>query len=147
MMGWKFYDLQAVPLPDIHDIVWCKWPYAEDQGSPGKVARPVLVRETEVRVIDGVQFGSLVVSYCSGEGIEENINRHFCIPMAREIGLHKPTRFSLNPRDRKKLPWAEDYFVPPAYVKNAGIKLGRFTSAQSAEFRRMLAARGSGLTD
>lgn len=60
----------------------------------------------------------------------------------RAAGLHKPTRFSLDPRDRKLLPWCDEYFVPPEYVLNAGIKVGALTGAQVTRLEQALKHRG-----
>jgi hypothetical protein len=69
-MGWTFYDLTSLPEP--YDIVWCKWPQREDKLKPGKIARPVLVRETRImQQEDGSQYGAIVISYASGEGIDD----------------------------------------------------------------------------
>jgi hypothetical protein len=87
----------------------------------------------------------VLVSYASGEGIDDIsrqrdliIERHEC----RQAGLHKPTRFSLNPRDRRLLPWAEEYFLPQEYVRNSGIIVGRLNAAQRERLRAALKHRG-----
>jgi hypothetical protein len=36
-MGWTFYDLAS--LPEVYDIVWCKWPQREDKTMPGPIVR------------------------------------------------------------------------------------------------------------
>jgi hypothetical protein len=71
-MGWTFHDLTS--LPKIHDIVWCKWPQREDKGMPGKIVRPVLVRETRIMQTGATKYGAVVISYASGEGINANSN-------------------------------------------------------------------------
>jgi hypothetical protein len=144
-MGWTFYDLAS--LPEIYDIVWCKWPQRENKGLPGEIVRPVLVRETRImEQEDGTRYGAAVISYASGEGIDETSRRiDLCIETRQAFqaaGLHKPTRFSLNLADRKFLPWCREYFVPPEYVKNAGLILGRLTEAQKEALRERLTARG-----
>jgi hypothetical protein len=144
-MGWAFYDLKT--LPDVHAIVWCKWPQREDKLAPGPIARPVLVRETRVMMtLDGQEYGALLVSYASGEGIDDASRRVDLVIESRleitSAGLHKPTRFSLNPADRKLLPWCEEYFVAPEYVQNTHIVAGKLTDAQLQRMRECLTQRG-----
>ena len=143
-MGWTFHDLTS--LPKIHDIVWCKWPQREDKGMPGKIVRPVLVRETRIMQTGATKYGAVVISYASGEGINANSRQiDLCLETPQEFkaaGLHKPTRFSLAPADRKLLPWCKEYFVAQEYVKNAGLILGSLTAAQSEAVRQRLKDRG-----
>ena len=145
-MGWKFYD--TATLPEIYDIVWCKWPQREDRNLPGPVIRPVLVREIMILEdgLAGVQYGAVVISYGSGAGIDDVARKNdFVVEDWAEVhaaGLHKPTRFSLDPRDRKRLPWCEEYFVPPDYKVNGKLILGRLTESQQSRLRKLLAARG-----
>jgi hypothetical protein len=143
-MGWTFHDLAS--LPEVYDIVWCKWPQREDKNRPGKFVRPVLVRETRIMQSGDVQYGAVLISYASGEGIDDKSRSiDLCIEDRREFeaaGLHKPTRFSLSLADRKLLPWCEEYFVPPQYVKNAGLVLGKLTAAQRERLRDGLKKRG-----
>jgi|SRR5215471_18991554 len=143
-MGWTFYGLSS--LPALHDIVWCKWPQREDKNMPGKIARPVLVRETRVMQKDETRYGAVVISYASGQGIDDASRLvDLCIEKSEEVkaaGLHKPTRFSLSLRDRKLLPWCEEYFVPPEYVKGTGLILGKLNDQQRMQMRSCLIRRG-----
>jgi len=146
-MGWTFYDLAS--LPEVYDIVWCKWPQREDKNMPGPIARPVLVRETRVMQMGETKYGAVLISYASGQGIDD-VSRScdLCIEDDKEIraaGLHKPTRFSLSLGDKKLLPWCEEYFLPPEYVKGAGLTLGKLTTAQRERLRECLKRRGQGL--
>lgn len=101
---------------------------------PGPICRPVLVREVELREFaDKTQFGALLISYGSGQGIDAHSRLNDLVIEDREYraaGLHKTTRFSLDPRDRKLLPWCEEYFVAPEYVRSAALILGRLTEKQ-----------------
>lgn len=144
-MGWTFHDVTT--LPELHDIVWCKWPQREDKLLPGPTVRPVLVREAELRErLDGTQFGMVLVSYATSAGIDDISRQRDLVIEANECkaaGLHKATRFSLNPRDRKWLPWSDEYFVPQIYVQNhAGIVCGSLTAGQRDRLRRALKHRG-----
>jgi hypothetical protein len=143
-MGWNYHDIST--LPEQYDIVWCKWPQREDKLLPGKTVRPVLVRETELReFVDGTQFGMALVSYASGEGIDDISRQRDLIIEAHEcraVGLHKATRFSLNPRDRKWLPWSDEYFVPQEYVINAGLVAGSLNPSQMGRLHAALKHRG-----
>jgi hypothetical protein len=145
-MGWTFYDLAS--LPEVYDIVWCKWPQREDKNMPEPIVRPVLVRETRVMQIDETKYGAVLISYASGQGIDDvSRSRDLCIEDQKEYraaGLHKPTRFSLSPGDKKLLPWCEEYFVPPEYVKGAGLTLGKLTTGATRALAGMPEASGSG---
>jgi hypothetical protein len=143
-MGWTFYDTATLPEPG--DIVWCKWPYRDNPGQPGPVARPTLVRETFVRqdLHTETTFGSLIISYGTGEFDE----RHFDLDLvisdmrrARELGLHKPTRFSLDPADRKHLLWCEEFFIAPDYVRERGLVVGRLGEPELQRMKECLARR------
>jgi hypothetical protein len=60
----------------------------------------------------------------------------------RALGLHKPTVFKLDLRNRQRLPWAEDYFVSQRYVVGQGIVAGRLADHQQTLVRGCLTARG-----
>ena len=114
-MGWTFYRIDTLPNPG--DIVWCRWPMRERKGQPGDWIRPTLVRDAfvnedpETRTV----FGSVMVSYGTGAehpGPADDLIIA-SVKRARELGLHKPTRFSLSPTDKKNLLWCEEYFVAP----------------------------------
>jgi hypothetical protein len=143
-MGWRYHDITTLPEP--YDIVWCLWPQLENRLMPGPTVRPVLVREVELReFVDGEQFGMVLASYASGEGIDDiSRQRDLIIELneCRGAGLHKPTRFSLNPRDRRWMPWAEDYFLPQEYVRNSGIIAGSLNAAQRKRLEAALKHRG-----
>jgi hypothetical protein len=143
-MGWTFYDFAS--LPEIHDIVWCKWPQREDKNMPGRVVRPVLVRETRIMEIGEVRYGAVLISYATGQGIDEAAREiDLCIEKPDDVkaaGLHKPTRFSLSLADRKLLPWCEEYFLAPEYVKNTPLVLGKLTEQQREQMRDRLKRRG-----
>jgi hypothetical protein len=143
-MGWTFYGISS--LPEVHDIVWCKWPQREDRNMPGRIARPVLVRETEILQKGRVQYGAVVISYASGQGIDAAARLvDLCIENPADVkaaGLHKPTRFSLAPTDKKRLPWCEEYFVAPQFVRNMRLVLGKLTDQQRERMRGCLIRRG-----
>jgi hypothetical protein len=141
-MGWTYYDLRTLPNPG--DIVWCKWPYKEDRGGPGKVVRPALVREVfENAATSGESYGSLIVSHGTG-----NLNAASddlvvsAWDRVRALGLHKPTRFSLDPADRKHLLWCEEFFVPPGYGANQSLRLGSLGEQELDAMRACLTRRG-----
>ena len=56
---WTYHELGS--LPQVLDIVWCRFPYDVDILQPGQKARPVLVRQ---RLIDiGTRRGALQIAY------------------------------------------------------------------------------------
>lgn len=142
-MGWTFLDLDK--LPDPGDIVWCKFPYGKQNG-PGPVARPTLVRNAYVRENPetGTLYGSVEVSYGTG-----NTNSHADVdlilkdwPVIKQCGLHKPTRFALDLGHKKHLFWCEEYFVPPDYLRDANVQIGRLGPDQIEQMRNCLIKRG-----
>lgn len=68
-MGWTFLNTDTLPEPG--DIVWCKFPYS--RGEPGPIARPTLVRATATyeNPETGTLYGSVEVSYGTGEYTED----------------------------------------------------------------------------
>jgi hypothetical protein len=143
-MGWTFYSLSS--LPEVYDIVWCKWPQREDKNMPGRVVRPVLVRETQIMEKGQIRYGAVLISYATGEGINDTTRQlDLCIENPSDVraaGLHKPTRFSLDLRDKKLLPSCEEYFVAPEYVQNVPLILGKLTDQQGQHVRACLKRRG-----
>jgi hypothetical protein len=112
--------------------------------------RPVLVRESKVLEDPwtGIQFGAVVISYASGE-FNKSTDGHRDLIIddraeVRALGLHKATRFSLNPNDKKQLPWCEEYFVPQGYVRAQNVVAGLLTAEQIARLRACLTVRGLG---
>tara|TARA_R100000365_G_C2743776_1_gene72525 strand:- start:2225 stop:2689 length:465 start_codon:yes stop_codon:yes gene_type:complete len=141
-MKWTFYRLDSLPADG--SIVWCKYPHREAKGHPGPTARPVLVRKTSILSIDGEKFGTVDVSYGTGEFNERHREIDLVIGdmrRARDLGLHKPTRFSLDSRDRKNLPWCEEFFVAPSYVRGCGIVLGRIGEDEITRLKACLEKR------
>jgi hypothetical protein len=146
-MGWKFYGLDSLPAQ--YDIVWCKWPRPADKLTPGPWTRPVLVREVMVfeHTPTKVRYGALVVSY--GTGTFDSVARaewDLIIDDWAEIkaaGLHKPTMFSLDSGFKRRLPWCEEYFLSPEYVKSVGVITGRLSPQQIARLHERLERRRS----
>jgi hypothetical protein len=144
-MGWKFYSLDS--LPDPYAIVWSKWPRREDKLMPGPVARPVLVRESMILEDQRTKtrYGALIISYATGQ-LEKGERGAIDLIIddwaeVKAAGLHKPTRFSLDPRDRKQLPWCEEYFVAPEYVRAQNVVAGALSASQIDRLRACLAKR------
>lgn len=142
-MGWTFLEIETLPEPG--DIVWCKFPYT--RGKPGPVARPTLVRANAVyeNPETGTLYGSVEVSYGTGEFTEEQEKIDLVIKnwdAVKRCGLHKPTRFSLDPANRKNLIWCEEFFVPSDYLRDAQVHIGRLGEAETAQMRERLIRRG-----
>lgn len=130
-MGWKYHSLTA--LPKRGDIVTCLWPYREDRGRPGSYVRLALVREREARIDPDTheEFGVLTFSKITGVFDPNNLNPYDLYitdwQEVREVGLHKPSRFSLDPQDKRQAPWCHEYFAPQPHVINRGIVIGRLS--------------------
>ena len=60
----------------------------------------------------------------------------------RALGLHKPTVFKLDLRNRKRLPWAEEYFVSQGYLRDQRIIAGKLSEHQQKIVFGCLTARG-----
>jgi len=60
----------------------------------------------------------------------------------RSLGLHKPTVFQMDLRNRKRLPWCVEYFVPKEYILSENIIAGRLTADQRKRFHGCFDARG-----
>src|SRR6266849_1326475 len=97
-MGWTYRTLES--LPKLYDIVGCAWPLDEDNDVPGPKVRPCLALQRKVLEDDEVtQYGALVLSYGSGEGLDLNAGRDFILDQRAEwkaARLHKPTCFSMD---------------------------------------------------
>lgn len=144
-MGWSFLDIRELPEPG--DLVWCKWPHHEARGQPGPVARPVLVRETAIHEdpVADTRFGAVTVSYGTGEYGPEHLGLDLIVaPLARarQLGLHKVTRFALNPGSKKTLIWCSEYFIPNAYLAERSVHIGRLEDQEIDQLKRCLKARG-----
>lgn len=144
-MGWAFYDISTLPNPG--DIVWCKWPLREKPGQPGDSARPVLVRATYIQREQRTQttYGSIIVSYGTGKTEKLDTEKDLIIgsmKRAREMGLHKPTGFSLDPRNKKHLIWCEEYFISQEYVRSQRILIGSLGKSELDTMEQCLKSRG-----
>lgn len=148
-MGWTLYDPKTAP--DTFSIVWCKLPYRGAKLAPGPGARPVLVLDVRAgeyapRGAAPQKYADITVAY--GTGAENVIlpdsSRDLVIDALefRSLGLHKPTVFQLDPGNRKRLPWCEEYFVPPDYVVGAQLILGKLSSHQQSRVLKCFATRG-----
>jgi hypothetical protein len=143
-MGWTFHSLDDLPYPD--DIVWCRWPKREDKLAPGEIIRGALVRERKfLEHKEWGRYGALVVSYATGQfdpEVHGEIDLILNRAEALSVGLHKATRFSLDLRDRKQLPWCEEYFTPQPYVVGRGIHAGTLTEDHKQRMLACLKKRG-----
>jgi hypothetical protein len=145
-MGLTLYDPETAP--EVYDIVWCKWPRREDKLAPGSWVRCVLVVDVR-RMVDervGKEYSLVTAQYGTGKenldqaGLANNvvIERH----EFRDLGLHKPTVFQMDARNRKRLPWCVEYFVPKLYILSENIIAGRLNQDQQKRFHDCFTARG-----
>lgn len=144
-MGLKLYDPDSAP--EVYDIVWCKWPRREDRLAPGSWVRCVLVVDVR-RMIDdrtNQEYALVTAQYGTGkENLDFHelannvvIERHEC----RDLGLHKATVFQMDLKNRKRLPWCVEYFVPQGYLKSENIITGRLNGDQQKRFHNCFSAR------
>lgn len=140
-----FHDPKTAPA--VFDVVWCKWPMRERPGMPGDIVRCVLVLDVRLMVdTDDAEWAAVTVTYGTGaDNVPEwRRTNHLLIGNGeyRALGLHKPTIFKLDLGNRKRLPWAEEYFVPQVYVRSQGIVAGSLNAAQQVEAIRCIRAHG-----
>ena len=140
-----FYDPKTAPT--VFDVVWCKYPKRENPGAPGEWVRPVLVLDVRLMVDlrDETEWAAVTVAYGTDAANVPQAARtnHLLIRNGEHhaLGLHKSTVFKLDIKNRRRLPWAEEYFVPQGYVRDQGIICGRLTEHQQAIVRGCLTAR------
>jgi len=58
---------------------------------------------------------------------------------AQALGLHKPTAFGIDGQSTKHLIWCAEFFVPPNYIRNQGLFIGRLSEAQRQAVSELLA--------
>jgi hypothetical protein len=83
------------------------------------------------------EFAAITASYGTGlenVDIEELRQGHLLIPTGQiqRLGLHKATVFKLDLGNRKRLAWAEEYFVPKEYVVSKKIVAGSLSEQERA---------------
>ncbi|TBX74481.1 hypothetical protein E0I74_26980 [Rhizobium laguerreae] len=112
-----YYDVAAVGVPAAFSIVWCRFPYEERPGEPGKDLRPCLVRKSytaEIEV-DGKKLltGLIDTVYGTKQIDKFPPPRGFHIERKedkQELGLVYDTVFQLD--NVLKLAWTRSYFGP-----------------------------------
>jgi hypothetical protein len=99
-------------------------------------------------MIDGrneTEWAAITVAYGTGaENVKpEDMAHNLIIGKAEyaELGLHKPTVFKLDLCNRKRLPWAEEYFVPKPYVVGRGLIAGHLPEYQKVITKAHFKAR------
>jgi hypothetical protein len=133
--------------PSVFDVVWCAYPNRERPGQPGQWVRPVLVLDARLMVdAEGVEFSAITAAYgTDADKVPQNERtNHLLIGNAeyRALRLHKPTVFKLDVRNRKRMPWSPDYFMPQGYVDNQTVIAGLLTDQQQTTVKDCLKARG-----
>lgn len=117
------------------DILWCHFPFAENQGIPGPKARPVLVYEVLMNSKIGI---SVRVLYGSSryKTLSENVIPVMNLGDVKSCGLDRSTVFRL---DRMLLlPWVAEFFIPNPSVGR--IVIGSFTNDMRARVLENLKA-------
>jgi hypothetical protein len=147
----KFYDVST--RPTVGDIVWSKWPLREKPREPGPWTRAVLVVHVqlfEVEIIEGkpetkVQYARVTAQY-GGDYKFLDLPKNLLIKSHefRALGLHKPTLFRMDTRNRRSLPWCDPYFVSQGYVRAQKIIAGHLDEDQMQ--RMEVCFNGRGLT-
>ena len=131
-----FFDTHT---PIAGEIVWCRYPYREAPGSPGRKVRPALIlnlilsREKDylVRVAYGTSRRWMATDAPERPRLEITDPDEY-----RPAGLKRPTIFLL---DRTApLPWREDWFPPRRRIGRHDITpiIGALSPARLAECAR-----------
>lgn len=134
----KFYDPRTAP--NVYDIVWCRWPRREDKLGPGPWARPVLVLDVRIMLDERNQMTWAAVTAAYGTGLEhiepaDVLGSLIITPSeCADLGLHKATIFKLDHRNRKRLPWAADYFISQGYILSQNLIAGSLNEEQCRRF-------------
>jgi hypothetical protein len=126
-------------LPRPMDVVWSRFPYAQNPGVPGAVPHPALVFSTFER-----EAGLFSVQVAYGTSNLKTETRPFdfrvqnfrCMQYA---GLDKATRFDLD--NVKFLQWDSDWFESPDPTKYPTPVIGYMLDDQKQCLRRLLAVR------
>jgi hypothetical protein len=61
---------------------------------------------------------------------------------SRALGLHKPTIFRLDVQNRKRLPWAREYFVSQGYTRLQNVISGSLNAEQRRRLHECFQRRG-----
>lgn len=140
-MGYRYRRLDT--LPELYDIVGCKWPLDENKTVPGPVVRPCLVLQRKTLLDeDGTVYGTLVLSYGSSKQLDQYAHRDFLLKDFKDwkaADLHMATRFSM---DRiAEFIWCEEWFPPHPYIVNRGVHIGQLTDEQVVQLKECLKCR------
>jgi hypothetical protein len=118
-MAWNYLPLNQ--LPNVNDIVWCRFPHEENLTIPGDKCRPVVVHSIE----RNARVGRALVTVRQGTSIKSiavKIRYEFSdliIDKPEEMkahGLIKPTRFDLRKKKCVEVVWAGEFFCWPQYA-------------------------------
>jgi hypothetical protein len=106
-----------------------------------------LVRATQIleNPETGTQYGIVEVSYGTGTFDEAKSQLDLVIKdrkAFKRCGLHKPTKFALDLRNRKTLIWCEEFFLPENYIRDSQVMVGRLGEAEIIQMKAKLKARG-----
>jgi hypothetical protein len=95
---------------------------------------------------DETEWAAVTVAYGTGaDNVPQDRRANHLLIGATEcraLGLHKPTVFKLDPGNRQRLPWAEEYFVTQGYMRSQNLIAGSLTNAQKEIVLTALKARG-----
>jgi hypothetical protein len=136
-MGWHYRSTKTLPEP--YDIVGCAWPLDEKPEDPGPWVRPCLVLNARTQLDEeDIEYGVVVLSYGSGEWTEEQKQRDFIVERHeyRSVGLHKPTRFSMERVE--EFIWGNKWFPPHPYILNRGVHFGCLRASQIVRLKECL---------
>jgi hypothetical protein len=138
-MGQRFDYFHISTLPRLHHIVWCRLPEGNDLKPGGKV-RPALVRGSKRDPATG--RGGLLVSYGTTK-LQLNRRGSVDLTIQNHVRLHQldlPMAVRFNLDFANWLPWASEFFAPPAH--SLYIVAGPLNETEKMRLRVRLARRG-----
>ncbi len=137
LTGYNYFPLST--LPRLHYIVWCRVPKANGTLAASDTVRPALVRATERNIKTG--YGRVLVAYGTKKlrlnkcaGIDLIIQK---AERLNQLDLPSAVRFDLGLENW--LPWAAEFFGPPAH---SHMIAGSLSETEKTRLRRCLQRRG-----
>lgn len=106
------------PLPQLGDILWCRFPHSEDLGHPGPYPRPGLV----LNVFPSIH--AVLITYGTSQIAKIYAGEFVIDKQLDTAGLDVPTKFDLN--RLQKLPFNDVWFdmSPSVAIKSPLPKMG-----------------------
>jgi hypothetical protein len=112
-MGWTWHSL--ADLPQVYDVIWCRFPHRPRLGIPADPKHPVVVRGREPYE----PLGEALVHVTYGTSTVKPWREQLDLILEKKsemdaAGLSEKTRFDLEDRvNLLPLEWCQEYFPDP----------------------------------